>query len=321
MYKLTDFKERIKVTDTSVECPIKFCNMTVERQRNVFRRLDKFKCPIHNIYISPSTIEYFSEAENLLWTDKKDQDLLKQIKIVKRSSRISRENSEDAVTWNVFRYLERNNLLNNLLSLISDEQHNSIELILWSYSQRENSGWLLLNEARSEFGENIIKGSEPDIIIITDKTLFFIEAKVQASNNTTPSNPNNKKNYVEGGQNWFSQVFNSDYQTIAISNKKYELMRFWLLGSWIANELSLNFQLINLVLADKELLIVNEFSKYIRSDSKKIFSRLTWENIYNMVNDLNKVDNETKSVLDYFKNKSAGFGSTGKLRKRFKSIN
>lgn len=320
MYRLTDFKEQIAITDKSVDCPIKSCSNKVDRQRKNFKRLDNFKCSIHNIYISPSTIEYVSELDNLLWIDKQDQTLLCQIKTVKRESRISRDNSEDAVTWNVFRYFERNKSLDNFLSLFSSELHSSIELILWSYSQKEQKGWSFLDKARLEFGENIKRGSEPDIIIITDKTLFFIEAKVQASNHTVPSELNNKKKYTVGGQNWFSQVFKLDYQTIAITDKKYELMRFWLLGSWIAKELHLDFHLVNLVLSDKELLIEKEFGKHIIEDSHNRFSRITWESIYNMINDLNYNNHETALILDYFRTKSAGYDNKGRLKKRFKTI-
>jgi hypothetical protein len=321
MYKLTDLKEILKITDQSVDCPIKSCNKIVDRQRTIFQRHDNFKCPIHNIYISPSTIDYESELDNLLWIDSSDLALFNQIKKVKRESRISRDNSEDAVTWNVFRYLERNNILNQLLSTISNDTHNSIQLILWSYSQKEQKGWSSLDKARVEFGEDIKRGSEPDIIILTDKTLFFIEAKVQASNNTVPSKPNNKKKYTLGGQKWFSNVFKCDYQTIAIADKKYELMRFWLLGSWIAKELNLDFHLVNLVLTGKELLVKNEFEKHIINDSSKRFSRITWESIYDLINNLNKKDHETELILDYFRTKSAGYDNKGRLKKRFKIIN
>jgi hypothetical protein len=87
--------------------------ITVPRQRHKFRRLDEFKCPEHNIYISPSTFEYQSRLDNILWKDELDQDLLfNRIAKVKREiKRIGRDNSEDAVTWNVFRFLEKENLL------------------------------------------------------------------------------------------------------------------------------------------------------------------------------------------------------------------
>ena len=318
MFRLSDFKDQIAITDKLVDCHIKSCNIKVDRQRKYFKRLENFKCPIHNIYISPSTFDYVSDLDNLLWIDEQDQVLLDQIKCVKRESRMSRDNSEDAVTWNVFRYFERNKSLDKLLTLISSQTHNSIELLLWTYSQKECQGWSSLDKAREEFGENIKRGSEPDVIILTDNTLFFIEAKINAGNNTKPSNPNNLKKYTVGGQGWFPSVFNSDYNTIAIAEKKYELMRFWLIGTWIAKELHLNFHLVNLVLNDKELQIEKKFGEHIICNSHNRFSRLSWEGIYDLISESNKNDNETDLILNYFRTKSAGYNSNGKLLKTFK---
>lgn len=317
MYKINDLKKHIVVTETKVECPQKTCTRTVERQRKTFQPCPEFYCSDCKIYISPSTFEYELESDNLLWFDTRDQDLFTKIKMVKRECRITRDNSEDAVTWNVFRYFDRNTILSNFLSKISTEIHNSIELMLWSYSPNEFKGWSWLDKARLEFGETISRGSEPDIIILTDNTLFFIEAKLNSGNNTVPSAPDNKKEYTIGGQNWFCQVFKSDYQTIAITNKKFELMRFWLLGSWIAKELNVKFQLVNLVLDNKETNIVSDFGKHIVVDSNNTFSRLTWEEIYSLIKNSHRNDNDTLTILDYFENKAAGYNSKGDLKKAF----
>ena len=236
MLGIEELKGNIGITKTTVECPVKGCSEKIERQRKSFKREEKFKCPIHNIYISPSTFEYQSELDNLLWKDRADLDLFKMIKTVKRESRIARDNSEDAVTWNVFRFLERNNLVEKTLSPIIGVPLKSSEVIYWSYSQKENSSWSELNKARKEFGEEIKRSSEPDVIIKTDNTLLFIKAKLTAGNETDPSNKGGSKKYENGGNNLFSKVFKSDYKTIAIDEKKYELIRFWLLGTWIAKQ-------------------------------------------------------------------------------------
>ncbi|MCK4385045.1 MAG: hypothetical protein KAW52_02155, partial [candidate division Zixibacteria bacterium] len=252
MLSIEELKGSIEITETTVECPVKGCSEKVERQREVFKRKKRFKCPKHNIYISPSTFEYQNESDNLLWKDKTDLDLFGKIKKVKRESRIARDNSEDAVTWNVFRFLERNNLIGTTLSSIMNATLKSPEVIYWSFCQRENSSWSELNNAREEFGEETKRGSEPDIIIKTDNALFFIEAKLTAGNETAPSDRGNSKKYEIGGDNWFSKVFKSDYRTVAIDEKKYELLRFWLLGTRIAKQQDLDFYLANLVLSERE---------------------------------------------------------------------
>ena len=111
MFGVDELKDTIVVTDTTVECPVKDCNEIVERQRGSFKTKDRFRCPKHRIVISPSTFEYPSELDNLLWKDTEDQELLHRIMKKKRESRMARDNSEDAVSWNVFRFLEKNNLV------------------------------------------------------------------------------------------------------------------------------------------------------------------------------------------------------------------
>ena len=78
-----------------------------------------FLGPQHGIYISPSTFEYADEFDNLLWHDPADRELLAAFKPFKRESRLARDNSEDALTWNVFRYLEKSGRLGRV-SWLSD---------------------------------------------------------------------------------------------------------------------------------------------------------------------------------------------------------
>ena len=109
MFGVNDLKTNIVVTETTVECPLKDCSAIVARQRKFFRREPQFQCPNHRIYISPSTFEYQNETDNFLWRDPENLALLREIKTIKRESRMARDNSEDALTWNVFRYLEKTN--------------------------------------------------------------------------------------------------------------------------------------------------------------------------------------------------------------------
>jgi len=317
MLGIKELKESIKITETTIECPAKGCSEKVERQREVFKRKERFKCPKHNIYISPSTFEYASELDNLLWKNKADLDLLGRIKKVKRESRISRERSEDAVTWNVFRFLERNNLIETILGSIIGVTLKSSQVIYWSYSQRENFSWSELNEARTEFGEGIKRSSEPDIVIKTNTALFFIEAKLTARNDTVPSNMGNSKRYETGGDNWFSKVFKSNYQTVAIVEKKYELLRFWLLGTWIAKQQDLNFYLVNLVLSERDKNIGAIFKRHIYENQRMKFIRITWEDIYQQILNSGLPGRDKNKMIEYFRNKTIGYDSNRKLQKAF----
>lgn len=139
MFGLSNLKSSIPVNEETVECPVKDCKHWVPRQRRVFRRLEEFKCPEHNIFISPSTFEYENRLENILWTSGEDQNLFfNRIFSVKRETeRIARDNSEDAVTWNVFRYLEKQNLLADFLSSSVGGKVEGCEMIYWSYCQTQ----------------------------------------------------------------------------------------------------------------------------------------------------------------------------------------
>jgi len=316
MLGIEELKDSIQMTEKTVECPVKGCSEKVEKQREVFKREERFKCPKHNIYISPTTFEYQIETDNILWKESDDLNLFKRIKTVKRESRIARDNSEDAVTWNVFRFLERNDLVESTLSSIIGSTLKSSEVIYWSYSQRENSSWSKLNKAREEFGEELKRGSEPDIIIKTDNALLFIEAKLTANNETVPSDQSNSKKYETGGNNWFSKAFKSDYKTVAIVEKKYELLRFWLLGSWIAKQKDLGFYLVILVLSEQEKHIEAIFKRHLCEDTRMKFIRITWEDIYQQILNSDTPGIKKDTMIKYFRNKTIGY-ENGKLRRAF----
>jgi len=316
MYGLNELKKIIKVDSDAVECPVKNCLSIVERQRKVFKLESRFQCPIHKIFISPSTFQYESKEDNLLWTDCEDINLLDKIFKVKRESRMARDNSEDALTWNVFRFLDKQNLLTRFLSELSNKPIKEAELILWSYSPEEKSGWSSLNTARTEFGETEARGSEPDIIILTDRVLYFIEAKLTATNKTKPSNLSQRKKYEQGGSGLFHKIFKTDFVTIAIKNERYELMRFWILGNWIANQLKLDFEFYVLVLQSNESDLEAEFEKHIVKSSNSEFYRLTWEQIFNFIVQSGEAP-EKQKMINYFQNKTIGYDSDHHIIKAF----
>lgn len=316
MFGVEELKDRIEITETTVECPVKDCSERVERQKVVFKREDRFRCPRHSIYISPSTFEYTNEEDNLLWKETADRDLLRRIKTVKRESRMTRDNSEDAVTWNVFRFLEGNNLVSSLFGEMIKSTVKNPEVIYWSYYQKENGAWSELNKARKEFGERLERGSEPDIIIKSHNALFFIEAKLMAGNKTSPSDKSNSKEYETGGDNWFSKVFKSDFKRVAIEEEKYELLRFWLLGTWMAKQKDLDFYLINLVLFEREAGIETAFGRHVKQNQRRKFLQVTWENIYQYISDMS-LSKDKDIMIRFFRNKSIGYDINAQLQRAF----
>ena len=247
-------------------------------------------------------------------------ELLKKIKTVKRESRMARDKSEDSLSWNVFRFLEKDQLLEKVMGAIVGVPIKSPEIIYWSYSQKDETSWPALNDARKYFGEKIRRGSEPDIIIKSENALFFIEAKLTASNKTTPTNLDDAKKYEERDKDYYSQIFKADLNTVAVQMKKYELLRFWLLGNWIAKEKNLYFYLIDLVLEEKDQDIESTFGQLIKQDKNKRFIRITWEDIYEQILNHGTSLNDSNKIIEYFKNKTIGYNGYGKLQKAFSIV-
>ncbi|MFC1527054.1 hypothetical protein ACFL6X_09635 [Candidatus Latescibacterota bacterium] len=322
MYGFSELKERIEVTEETVECPVRGCPEVVRRRRKSDKGSTDFICPVHRLDISPSTFSYADDRENMLWTDESDLALFSDLKSVKRESRICANNSEDAVSWNVFRYLERADLLGVLVEEWTGIRLVSPRIIYWSWAQEERDkdtegDWSDLNRARREFGEVVSRGSEPDIIVIGDNAVVFIEAKVTASNETVPTRPEVEAGYVNGGNKWYETMFTRDFQTIACDNRKYELLRFWLLGSWLASDVGADFHLVNLVLPDRETDIESRFGQFIVQHDHARFSRKTWEDAWRFVATAAPESDDRRRLLDYFENHTLGY-EDGTLQRAFR---
>jgi hypothetical protein len=318
MLGLSDLNSTIQVNDSTVACPVAGCSRTVQRQRRVFRCAEEFRCCDHGIYISPSTWEYDREQDNLLWHDAADLALLAAIKRVKRESRMARDNSEDAVTWNVFRFCERTGCLAGLIEALLGQRLTDPRLVYWSYSAADGGTWPWLVQARSEFGELNGKGSEPDLIVDSDDALIWIEAKITAPNRTRPSNPGySLPAYRRGGACWFDAVFNSNPKAIAVDAQLYELMRFWLLGTWIAAQTGRDFHLVNLVRDGYELDVEQRFGAHIKPGPGRRFARMTWEQIYAHVQRHELARPGTEDLLRYFENKTIGYRADRQLQAAF----
>jgi Holliday junction resolvase-like predicted endonuclease len=320
LYGWDNLKKEIIIENNKVTCPVQNCQEKFDKMikyghnlQSNKKNIQKYLCKNHNIYISPSTFRYDNVLDNILW--KKDFKVLFKSENVKKRffDQFDHDNSEDSLSYNIFRFIEKYDLLSDCLSKLINSKISNPEIMYWSYSQTEQKTWSELQDARIEFETR--QGSEPDIIVKSDTALFFIEVKLNADNKTVckSMNPRVHMKYKTGGNNWFSSVFNSesDFKTIAIVEKKYELLRFWLLGTWIAKQNNLNFYLINLVRNEKEKNIEEDFRKYIKGEingeNKRIFKRITWNEIYNYISNHAPQNNNKSIILKYFENKTIGY--------------
>jgi Holliday junction resolvase-like predicted endonuclease len=322
MYDLRSLKSEVKHTEHEVECPVKGCTEMLPRMRGTYFQDPKFMCPIHRIIVTPSTFTYEEPMENILWKTEDDLELYVDIAYVKRDKfrKIGHNNSEDAVSWNVFRCLERNGWTASLITQVLGKPVENPHIIYWTYDQKSKTVWKPLEDAWNTF-ELVTSGhrSEPDIIVRSGKELVFIEAKLKSGNDITilPERADKvREGYVTSANYWFSNIFNFDFDTIALESKKYELMRFWIIGTWIAKQHGWNFTLLNLVRDRQEKQIEKQFGKFLKTSDTTHFKRYTWEKIFNYLSGLPENTQDKNTIIEYFENRTLGYYN-GKIIKAF----
>jgi len=301
-----------------VACPVRDCATRVPVQSRRFQATDRYKCAVHGLFISKSTFEYASPHHNLLWDSPADRVLLDGILQHKRESRLGRERSEDAVSWNVFRYLELSGLLDAWVASVTGQPESNSRVHYWSFDSQAGVTWAPLARARQAFGELEGRGSEPDLIITTDDAHIWVEAKLGSTNSTTPSDPvGARERYVAGGGAWFARTVAADFDVVAIDRRRYELLRLWLLGSWAAEQEGRRFVLVNLVRDGLEEDVPSFAAEHFKLSERRAVRRATWESIYAELVASQQRSADDEKLLAYMRGKTLGYDAGGRLRRAF----
>ena len=319
MYDLRTLKPEIRVTEEHVECPVIGCSRFVDRQRQSFRRDELFRCPEHAIYISPSTFEYEHAHTNLLRMDDADLMLFEKLSLGKaEAGRLARERSEDALTFNVFRGLERTGTLDQVLSAIAVTTAHAAVPSYWSLVSETGQPHQLLQDARLAFEPNFRQCTEPDLLIETEDALFLVEAKLGAKNETTPTRKSVLPAYENAADGWYASVLRGSPRAVAVDEKLYQLMRCWLLGSWMAHKAGKRFVLVNLVASSSDGSVPARFGAHIIQSDHRQFVRATWEGIRDALWSSTSMLNDSRVValIEYLDHKSLGYQS-GVLQRAF----
>lgn len=306
------------IEDDSVQCPVRGCPTSVPVQRRTFRRSPEFFCHTHRVYVGRSTFEYERDADNLLSHRPEDQALLAAIAPFKRESRMARERSEDALTWNVFRHLETSSRLTPWLSAVTGRKTSAAVVHYWSFEVSTGDTWAPLAEARAAFGELDGRGSEPDLVITTDEAHIWVEAKLGSGNNTTPSDIDGaRQRYTRGGGGWYPSVVTSPFETVAVEQRRYELLRLWLLGSWAAARRGKRFLLLNLVREGFEEEVPSFVTTHFRQGPDRQVRRATWESMYREIHATPPLSAADLALLQYLRGKTLGYDGRGRLLRAF----
>ena len=320
MFDARTLKPFLRTTPATVECPVLNCAHIVTRQRKSFRRDLTFRCPDHDIYISPSTFEYADPTSNLLAMDAEDLALFARLLDKKaEAGRLGRERSEDAMTFNVVRALERENLLYDLLSGVTARTISGSVPSYWSLTTNTGETHALLSEARLAFSEKAGYGTEPDLTIETSDALFVVEAKLGPKNETRPSHESVLPRYRAGANGWYDRVLCAEPTTVAVAEKLYQLLRCWLLGTWMAERAHKRFVLVSLVAESSDVSVPVRFGACIRETRDRKFLRASWENIREFARPpaLRDATPRLVALVDYLDHKTRGYDAQGRLQRAF----
>ena len=150
-------------------------------------------CPDHGIYCHHSrygsTYSYADVRRNIIASPEMFAERIVGHPFKYDSHRLGAENSEDALSWNVFRSLQEFKCLAQVAKLMTNEEHSEEpRLFMWGIRVDDDSfePWDLLNAARERFERNLPVRrplTEPDIALhLPGKYLILIEAKFTSLN-------------------------------------------------------------------------------------------------------------------------------------------
>ncbi|WP_041737733.1 hypothetical protein [Caldicellulosiruptor owensensis] len=316
-------QERI-ITEENVPCPVIGCDFVAPRMtadglnlNSSKDKLSSYLCPKHRIYISPSTFEYEEPTTSLLWPEDKET-ALKLSKAGKRTwSRMGRERDEDSLVWNVFRFLEREGLLNKIFEDNIGKKDTLFpwgqieKVVYWSVDTEKMAEWEDLQKARSLIGENCSHGSEPDIIAVFKNVVVLVEAKLDSPSVT--SAPSKIPDYYSDKKG----IFKNNIEHVASSDGiGYELMRFFLLGEALREQFGkTTLVLVSITQDGLDNDLVRRVSDNVHLGSRIFYYHLTWNQLYSLIE---KIDNgnsvDKRILLRYLRGKTLGYSETGKLR-------
>ncbi|MCF6096041.1 hypothetical protein L1766_03320 [Thermovorax subterraneus] len=230
---------------------------------------------------------------------------------------MGRERDEDSLVWNVFRFLEREGLLNKLFEDNIGKKATLFswgpveKVVYWSVDMEKMTEWEDLLKARNSIGESRSHGSEPDIIAVFKNVVVLIEAKLD-SPSVTPA-PSQIPTYYNDKKG----IFKNDIEHVASSDGiGYELMRFFILGEALREQLGkVALVIVSITQDDLDDDLVKCVNDSVHLDSRRFYYRLTWNQLYSFIEKINEGNSVDKRILlRYLKGKTLGYSETGKLR-------
>lgn len=301
-YGVPDLDPRVVVHPDDpdrVRCYVRGCQHFLRRPTRYARGEE---CPDHGIYCHYSrygaTYSYRDVRRNIIASP----DLFAQ-RIVGHpfkyeSHRLGSENSEDALSWNVFRSLQEAGLLAAVAKLIIGEDHpQEPDLYLWGIRVSDDSfePWDLLIAARERFESNLpVKRplTEPDIALhLPGKYLVLIEAKFTSPNPFYERGP--RKDAQSLTLDELLEIYWDDSlrildnaKTCSADRVPYQLWRNTVFAEWMAvsDAPSTNAYHVNLTREKYEVESAAEFAGSMKREFATRFQRHSWEALWHYCN-------------------------------------
>ena len=331
-------KEERHSDEQRVPCPVIGCTFAAPRMSRDGVNLDDlpedrrgdFMCPRHRIYISPTTFEYEDPRSSILWQNPEELklvNLLENLTNGKRTwKRMGRERDEDSLTWNVFRYLDRNKMLGRFLdqatprsTWLTGAPRDVEKIIYWSVDLVNKGVLDELKAARTDLGESETHGSEPDLILVADQYVVLLEVKF-----TSPVLTKKDKiapYYLDNERSRARDVFTCDPGQ-ALDTLGYELFRFFLLGEALGRRLH-RIPVVALLTRDGVEPDLNTSVQGIIRRPRHAFAHITWGCVRDVINRIFSDRGEPALEFEhmllnrYFEGKTSGYDPSGKLTTLF----
>lgn len=277
-------------------CPVRGCNAELQTPSNG-KRLPLY-CPDHGIKIHTKTFKYNNPLRNIRFEPDYFRQRILGNPFKAETYHLKSENSEDALTWNVFTSLAKAGRLAALASSLAQVDVNKEpELYLWGLRINPDDPantvpFAELSAARDTFERGINRmHTEPDIMLyVPGKLLMLIEAKFMSGNTIAvegkkdvlgekPKSPAGiMKRYSVGDLPLGSM--STDHLTPPFFSQLYRNLVF---AIWMADRLNVEWRLVNLV-SDKHHRDSLDPTPFIHSllpvETRHRFARYSWERLF-----------------------------------------
>ena len=274
-------KEIVAGNRSANACPVKGCQSRIIHEvltSKSGKKSDRFHCPEHGLEIRGSTFIYYNGDTVAEKQQAKLRNVLPELrdytgkwilgnKHKAESHRLGYENSEDALTLNIFGWLHLNKKLPSLYEYLTGNiaRHDQLKLYLWGleidFVGSQPELWTPLQKVRSRLERDVRRfKTEPDIMILGPADLVCIEAKFTSGNpicvdeqEKAGEKPRSKerlvKKYITANDLWQKRVL--EPEDIVNGKLHSQLLRMIVFTSTMAqlHNPDLNWRVINLVSA------------------------------------------------------------------------